>query len=112
MFGGIGDMIGLMKQARAMKEQMEQFQAQAASLTFEADAGAGAVTATVNGRGELMAVKINPETVNPSDVEMLEDLIRAAVNAANRKAQETMKAEVAKITAGLNLPGLDALTNS
>lgn len=109
MFGALGDMMGFAKQAKALKERMEALQAEIASRSYEGDAGAGAVTARVSGRGELLAVKIRPEVVNPSDVEMLEDLIRAAVTAATRKSQEAMKEELAKLTGGMNLPGLGSL---
>ncbi len=109
MFGKLGDMMGLMKQAAQMKERMQQIQAELASREYEADAGGGAVTARVNGRGELLAVKIQPDAAR--DVEMLEDLVRAAVNAALRKNQDATRDEMAKLTAGLNLPGLEQMLN-
>lgn len=109
MFGKLGDMMGLMKQAAQMKERMQQIQAELASREYEADAGGGAVTARVNGRGELLAVKIQPDAAR--DVEMLEDLIRAAVNSALRKNQDATRDEMAKLTAGLNLPGLEQMLN-
>lgn len=109
MFGKLGDMMGLMKQAAQMKERMQQIQAELASREYEADSGGGAVTARVNGRGELLAVKIQPDAAR--DVEMLEDLIRAAVNAAMRKHQDAARDEMAKLTSGLNLPGLDQMLN-
>lgn len=109
MFGKLGDMMGLMKQAAQMKERMQQIQAELASREYEADAGGGAVSARVNGKGELLAVKIQPDAAR--DVEMLEDLVRAAVNAALRKNQDAAREEMAKLTAGLNLPGLDQMLN-
>lgn len=101
MIPGLG---GLLKQAKEMQQRMAAMQQELASRTFVADAGAGMVTATVNGKQELMNIKIEPQAAG--DVEMLEDLVRAAVNAAVRKSQEAMKEEMAKLTGGLNLPGL------
>ncbi len=107
MFGQLGDMMGLMKKAKQMKEQMEQLQAEMATRVHEAEAGGGAVTARVNGKNEVVAVKIQPSAA--ADLEMLEDLIRAAVNAALRKNTEAMQQEMSRLTAGLGLPGMDAL---
>jgi len=104
MLGGLGNLAGLLKQARQMKENMEQMQAELERQTFQADAGAGLVTATVNGRGELTDIRIDPRAVQ--DIEMLEDLIKAAVGAASAKARDAMKAGMARLTGGLNLPGL------
>jgi len=104
MLGGLGNLAGLLKQARQMKENMEQMQAELERQTFQADAGAGLVTATVNGRGDLTDIRIDPRAVQ--DVEMLEDLIKAAVGAASAKARDAMKAGMARLTGGLNLPGL------
>ena len=107
MFGQLGDMMGLMKKAKQMKEQMDQLQAELATRVHEAEAGGGAVTARVNGKNELLSVKIQPDSAR--DLEMLEDLIRAAVNAAMRKNQEAMKEEMSRLSASLGLPGIDAL---
>jgi DNA-binding YbaB/EbfC family protein len=101
MIPGFG---GLLKQAKEMQQRMAQMQQELAGRTFVADAGGGMVTATVNGKQELLAVKIEPQAAG--DVEMLEDLVRAAVNAAVRKSQDAMKEELSKVTGGLNLPGL------
>lgn len=101
MIPGFG---GLLKQAKEMQQRMAQMQQELASRTFVADAGGGMVTATVNGKQELLAIKIEPQAAG--DVEMLEDLVRAAVNAAVRKSQDAMKEELSKVTGGLNLPGL------
>lgn len=111
MFGALGDMMGLMKQAKQMKERMEQMQAEMATRHFEADSGGGAVVARVNGKQELVALKLKPDVVKPDEVEMLEDLIRAAVSAAQRKSQDAIKEEMARLTSGLNLPGLEKLVN-
>ncbi len=104
MLGGLGNLAGLLKQARQMKEQMDQVQADLERRSFEATAGAGLVTATVNGKSELTDIKIDPRAVQ--DIEMLEDLIKAAVGAATAKAREAVKEEMLKLTGGLNLPGL------
>jgi hypothetical protein len=109
MFGQLGNLAGIMKQAKEMKDKMEQMQESLQHLRFEADSGAGAVTATVNGRLELHGLKISSETVSAGDVELLEDLIKSAVCAAQRKAADGVKAEMTKMTGGLNLPGLEGL---
>jgi nucleoid-associated protein EbfC len=109
MLGGIGNLAGMMKQAMEMKGKLQEMQESMINLRFEADSGAGAVTATVNGKLELVALKINPETLKSGDVEMLEDLVRSAVCAAQRKATDGVKAEMAKMTGGMNIPGLDSL---
>ena len=80
MLGGLGNLAGLIKQARQMKENMDQLQAELERRTYTADSGAGLVVATVNGKGELTDIRIDPKAVE--DVEMLEDLIKAAVGAA------------------------------
>ena len=107
MLGGLGNLAGLMKQAKSLQENMAKVQEALAQQRFEADAGAGMVRAEVNGKGELIQVKIDPKATD--DVELLEDLVKAAVSAATAKAQEGMKAEMAKLTGGLNLPGLSEL---
>ena len=107
MLGGLGNLAGLMKQAKSLQENMAKVQEALAQQRFEADAGAGMVRAEVNGKGELIQVKIDPKATE--DVELLEDLVKAAVCAAAAKAQEGMKAEMAKLTGGLNLPGLTEL---
>jgi DNA-binding YbaB/EbfC family protein len=95
-----------MKQAKKMQERIASIQAELESKTVEATAGGGMVTAVVNGKFELLSLKIDKEVVNPADVDMLEDLIVAAVNEGIRKAQEMATAEMSKITGGFNIPGL------
>ena len=109
MLGGLGNLAGMMKQAKEMQSRMKEMQEALANARYEADSGAGAVTATVTGKMELADIKINPETVASSDVEMLEDLVKAAVCAAQRKAADSAKEEMQKMTGGMNLPGLDNL---
>lgn len=96
----------IMKQAKKLQERMAQLQDQLALKTVEASAGGGMVTVRVNGKHELVSLKIDREVVNPDDPEMLQDLIIAAVNEGVRKAQEMAAAEMAKITGGLSIPGL------
>jgi DNA-binding YbaB/EbfC family protein len=107
MFGGLGNLGTLFKQAKAMQENMQKIQEELAARRYEADAGAGMVQATVDGKGELVRIKIDPKAA--SDVELLEDMVLAAVSSAARKAHEEMKAEMSKLTGGLNLPGLSDL---
>jgi nucleoid-associated protein EbfC len=107
MFGGLGNLAGLMKQAKSMQENMQKMQESLAQQRFEAEAGAGMVRAVVNGRSELVDIKIDPQAV--SDVELLEDMIKAAMAAACTKAHDGVRAEVSKLTGGLNIPGLSDL---
>lgn len=96
----------IIKQAQQMQAKMARLQEELAQRTVEASAGGGMVTAVVNGRNELISIKIEKDVVNPDDVEMLQDLIVAVVNEGVRKAQEMATAEMSKITGGLNIPGL------
>ena len=96
----------IMKQAKKMQERMLELQEELAAKTVEATAGGGMVSVTVNGKFEVLSLKIEKEVVNPEDVEMLQDLIIAAVNEGVRKAQEMSAAEMAKITGGMQIPGL------
>lgn len=96
----------IMKQAKKLQERMANLQNELALRTVEASAGGGMVSVLVNGRHELVSLKIEKEVVNAEDVEMLQDLIIAAVNEGMRKAQEMAAAEMAKLTGGINIPGL------
>ncbi|MBA2565798.1 MAG: YbaB/EbfC family nucleoid-associated protein [Gemmatimonadetes bacterium] len=96
----------LLKQAQKMQAKVSQMQAELADRKVEASAGGGMVTAVVNGKQELVALRLEREVVNPDDTEMLEDLILAAVNEAMARAGELASEEMRKITGGLNLPGL------
>lgn len=96
----------IMKQAKKLQERMASLQNELALRTVEASAGGGMVSVLVNGRHELVSLKIEREVVNPEDVDMLQDLILAAVNEGMRKAQEMAAAEMAKLTGGINIPGL------
>ncbi len=101
--GGIGN---LMKQARQMQDKMAQLQEEMAGRTVEASAGGGMVRVVANGAGEVLSVKIDPQAVDPDDVEMLEDLVRAACNEASRKGRDMMSEQMKKLTGGLPIPGL------
>jgi DNA-binding YbaB/EbfC family protein len=96
----------IMKEAQKLQAQMEQLQAEAAKKTVEATAGGGMVTVVVNGKQEVVSVKIDREVINPDDAQMLEDLVLAATNEALRKSKELVQAEMGKITSGLKIPGL------
>jgi DNA-binding YbaB/EbfC family protein len=101
-----GNMNNLLKQAQKMQRQMEQTQDALGSRTFEASAGGGAVKAVVNGKKQLEKITISPDAVDPDDVEVLEDMVKAAVNEAARMADEAVSSELSKITGGIGIPGL------
>ncbi len=100
----MGNMNQMLKQAQAMQTKMLQVQEELKNARVEGSAGGGMVTATVNGQGELQGVKLTPEVVNPDDIEMLEDLILAAVSDAAGKAHEMMESRMGALTGGLKLP--------
>ncbi len=103
-FGGLGD---IMKQAQQLQERLGQVQEQASAKTVEASAGGGMVTAVMNGKLELLSLRIEPEVAKSGDTEMLQDLIIAAVNQVIRNAQQMMADEMKKVTGGLKIPGLN-----
>ncbi len=94
----------MMKQAQAMQAKMAEMQEKLAEVEVSGQAGAGMVEATLNGKSELRSLKIDPSLVDPQDVEMLEDLIVAAVNDAKVKVEATVAEEMQKVTGGLSLP--------
>ena len=94
----------MMKQAQQMQQKMAEMQERLAELRVEGVAGGGMVTAELNGKGELQGIKIAPSAVTPDDVEMLEDLIVAAVNDAKAKVEMKVQEEMQTITGGLSLP--------
>ncbi|MCK5244511.1 MAG: YbaB/EbfC family nucleoid-associated protein [Desulfobacterales bacterium] len=106
MAKGFGNMGNMMKQAQKMQSRIFQIQEKMAEKTVEASVGGGMVTVVANGKQQVISVKIDPEVVNRDDVEMLEDLITAAVNDALKRAQEMVSEEIGKVTGGLNIPGL------
>jgi len=96
----------MMKQMQKMQRDMEKMQAEAAEKTVEATVGGGAVTVTVSGSQEVKAVSINPDAVDLDDIEMLEDMVLAAVNEALEKSKEMVANDLSKLTGGMNIPGL------
>lgn len=103
MSKGVG---GMLKQVQKMQKKMMQLQEQLEQQRVEGSAGGGMVTVVANGRQDILEIKINPEVVNPEDVEMLEDLVLAAINQAQQRAQELMNSEMGQLTGGLQIPGL------
>lgn len=108
-FGG-GNMANLMKQAQKMQKDMEKMQEELKEKTVDATAGGGAVKVVASGKKEIIEITINPEVVDPDDVEMLQDLVLAAVNEALRKADEMVNSEMSRVTGGMGgLGGLGGL---
>lgn len=107
MFGGMGNMgnmSGMMKKMQKLQSDMVKMQEEVKKKTVETSVGGGVVTVTINGDKQIEALKIDPKAVDPEDVEMLEDLISAAINEGLRKVDEMMAKEMSKLTGGLNLP--------
>ena len=104
MVKGLGD---LMKHMEKMQAKMEEIQKGLEEKQVEGSAGGGMVKVTVNGKQEMLSVKIEKEVVNPDEVEMLEDLIVAATNQAREKAQQLQAEEMSKLTGGIKIPGLN-----
>ena len=104
-FGG-GGMANLMKQANQMQIKMKKAQEDLAQKEFTGSAGGGAVNVKVNGENKILALTIDPEVMKAGDVEMLQDLILAAVNDANKTAKDETAKEMSKITGGMNIPGM------
>ncbi|KLU62090.1 nucleoid-associated protein [Peptococcaceae bacterium CEB3] len=103
---GGGNMNQMLKQAQKLQENMARAQEELQTRTVEASAGGGVVQVVVSGKMELEGLTIKPEAVDPEDVEMLEDMVKAAVNEGLRKAQEMVSTEMGKLTGGLKIPGL------
>ncbi|MEN2985676.1 MAG: YbaB/EbfC family nucleoid-associated protein [Thermodesulfovibrionaceae bacterium] len=99
----------IMRQAQKIQEEVQKKQEEIKKLTVEATSGGGMVTVKANGAGEIVSIKIEKEVVNPDDIEMLEDLVLAAVNEALRKAHELAQSEMAKLSLPFNLPGVPDL---
>ena len=104
MLGGLGNLAGILKSAKEMQGQMAKLQAELATRRYHGEAGGGMVRATVDGKGTLVDIKIDPQAAQ--DIELLEDLVKAAMGAATAKSQEAMKNEMASLAGGLNIPGL------
>ena len=103
---GMANMGKMMKQVQKMQEQMKRMQEESEQRTVEATAGGGAVKVVANGKQQIVSREISPDAVDPEDVEMLQDMILAAVNESIQKTQEMMQEEMKKITGGLSIPGL------
>lgn len=99
----LGDM---MRQAQVLQEKMAKAQEEAGKKTVEASSGGGMVTVVANGRQELLSIKVDRQVVNPEDLEMLQDLVLAAVNEALKKSRDMMAEEMKGLTGGLNIPGM------
>ncbi len=97
---------GIMKQAHMIQQKMAKLKEEAELKTAEASSGGGAVRVCVNGKHQITSLTIQPEAVDPNDVEMLQDLITSAINEAFKKVQAELSSEMSKITGGMNLPGL------
>ncbi len=102
----MGDFQDLIRQAQQMQERMAKLQEELGGRTVEATAGGGMVAVVMNGRQEVVSVRIEKEVVSPDDVELLQDLVRGAVNEAVSRSRKMMAEEIGKITGGMNLPGL------
>lgn len=96
----------MMKQAQKMQAKIMKIQEEMGERSVEASSGGGMVTVTANGKQEILSIRIEPEVVDPEDVEMLQDLVAAAVNEALKKGQEMVAEEMAKVTGGMQIPGM------
>ncbi len=106
---GMPNMGQLLKQAQKFQAQMSKLQEELGDQTVEATSGGGMVTVVVNGKQELLSIHIEPEVVDPEDIEMLQDLIMAAINDAMNRAKEMMNEGMGKLTKGMNIPGMPGL---
>ena len=104
MPGGMNQ-AAMMKQAQKMQQEMLRMQEEMENKTYSATSGGGMVTAEVNGKHEVVSLTVKPEAVDPDDVEMLQDMIMAAVNEAMRQAEDAMESSMQSLTGGLNIPG-------
>jgi DNA-binding YbaB/EbfC family protein len=105
------DLAKLFNQIQKMQEKLKEVKEELGNRVVEASAGGDMVVVKMNCKNELISIKIKKEVVNPDDVEMLEDLIMAAINEARRKAAEIVSEELSKMSAGINIPGLDDFIN-
>jgi len=103
---GMPNMGNLLKKAQRLQEQMAKLQEELSEKTVETSAGGGMVTVIATGKQEIASIKIDPEVINQEDIEMLEDLVLAAVNDALFQAKQMVSKEMTKLTGGVNIPGL------
>ncbi|MCD7774171.1 MAG: YbaB/EbfC family nucleoid-associated protein [Clostridiales bacterium] len=99
----------MMQKLQKIQEEMAQKQSEVEASEFTASAGGGAVEVTVSGKHEVKSIKMQPEIIDPEDIDMLEDLLLASLNEAMRKADETMENEMNKLSGGLNIPGMGGM---
>ena len=104
--GGLGDMGNLFKQAMSLRQNMEQLKEALANERVEGSSGGGMVTVVINGKMEVLSVKIDRDVINPDDPEMLETLVAAAMSEATRKAQDLVREKMTALTGGIDIPGL------
>ncbi len=104
--GGPQNMSGMMKQVQKMQEDMAALQSELEEREYEVSAGGGMVTVKINGKREILHMDIQPDIVDPDDIETLADVITAAVNEAIKKVDATSESEMQKLTGGLNIPGI------
>lgn len=108
-FGNLPGMGNLMKQVQKMAEDQQKMEEELAAMRVETSSGGGMVKAAVNGKGELLEIKIDPQVVDPDDVEMLQDLIVSAVREGLEKVQQAKEEKVKELTGGLNIPGMPGM---
>lgn len=106
MFGNMGNMNGMMKKVQKLQADMTKLQEELKTRTLESTAGGGAVKVVVNGEKQVVSLKIDPAAVDPEDMEMLEDMIVAAINEGIKKVDDLMAQEMSKLTGGMKLPGM------
>jgi DNA-binding YbaB/EbfC family protein len=104
MFGNMGNMAGMMKKMQKLQGEMSKMQEELKTRTLEATAGGGAIKVVITGEKQIQSLKIDPSVVDAEDIEMLEDLVTAAVNEAIKKVDDMMAQEMGKLTGGMNLP--------
>ncbi len=104
MFGNMGNMAGMMKKMQKLQGEMAKMQEELKTRTLEATAGGGAIKVVITGEKQIQSLKIDPSVVDAEDMEMLEDLVTAAVNEAIKKVDDMMAQEMGKLTGGMNLP--------
>ena len=104
--GGPQNMNGMMKQVQKMQEEMTALQTELEEREYEVSAGGGMVKVKINGKRDILQIDIQPDIVDPDDIETLADVVTAAVNEAIKKVDSTSESEMQKITGGLNIPGL------
>ncbi len=106
MFGNPGNMANMMKKVQKLQADMAKLQEELKTRTLESTAGGGAIKVVVNGEKQVVSVKIDPAAVDPEDIEILEDMIMAAMNEALKKVDDMMSQEMGKLTGGMKIPGM------